>query len=84
MWLDLVDLNGPEINEMMEALVSNNIPVNPTLGIYEAMIKEEPHNQYLWPKVLQLTKMLYENGITLLSGSDIPNFELVPGAEHTS
>ena len=80
LWLDLVDLNGPEINEMMEALVSNNIPVDPTLGIYEAMIKEEPHNQYLWPKVLQLTKMLYENGITLLSGSDIPNFELVPGA----
>jgi imidazolonepropionase-like amidohydrolase len=61
-------------------LVSNNIPVDPTLGIYEAMIKEEPHNQYFWPKVLQLTKMLYENGITLLSGSDIPNFELVPGA----
>jgi imidazolonepropionase-like amidohydrolase len=23
--------------------------------------------------------MLYENGITILSGSDIPNFELVPG-----
>ena len=80
LWLDLVDLNGPEINEMIEALVSNNIPVDPTLGIYEAMIKEEPHNQYLWPKVLQLTKMLYENGITVLSGSDIPNFELVPGA----
>ena len=80
LWLDLVDLNGPEINEMMEALVSNNIPVDPTLGIYEAMIKEEPHNQYLWPKVLQLTKMLYKNGITILSGSDIPNFELVPGA----
>jgi len=80
LWLDLVDLNGPEIDEMMEALVSNNIPVDPTLGIYEAMIKEEPHNRYLWPKVLQLTKMLYENGITILSGSDIPNFELVPGA----
>ena len=80
LWLDLVDLNGPEIDEMMEALVSNNIPVDPTLGIYEAMIIAEPHNRYLWPKVLQLTKMLYENGITILSGSDIPNFELVPGA----
>jgi imidazolonepropionase-like amidohydrolase len=80
LWLDLVDLNGPEINEMIKALVNNNIPVDPTLSIYEAMIKEEPQNQYLWPKVLQLTKMLYENGITILSGSDIPNFELVPGA----
>jgi imidazolonepropionase-like amidohydrolase len=24
--------------------------------------------------------MLYENGVTILSGGDIPNFELVPGA----
>jgi imidazolonepropionase-like amidohydrolase len=80
LWLDLVDLNGPEINEMIKVLVSNNIPVDPTLDIYEAMIKEEPQNRYLWPKVLQLTKMLYDNGVTILSGSDIPNFELVPGA----
>jgi imidazolonepropionase-like amidohydrolase len=80
LWLDLVDLNGPEINEMIKALVSNNIPVDPTLGIYEAIIKEDPLNQYLWSKVLQLTKMLYDNGVTILSGSDIPNFELVPGA----
>ena len=80
LWLDLVDLNGPEINEMIKALISNNIPVDPTLGIYEAIIKEDPLNQYLWSKVLQLTKMLYDNGVTILSGSDIPNFELVPGA----
>jgi imidazolonepropionase-like amidohydrolase len=80
LWLDLVDLNGPEINEMIKALVSNNIPVDPTLDIYEAIIKEDPLNQYLWPKILQLTKMLYDNGVTILSGSDIPNFELVPGA----
>ncbi len=80
LWLDLVDLNGPEINEMIKALVSNNIPVDPTLNIYEAIIKEEPQNQYLWSKVLQLTKMLYNNGVTILSGTDIPNFDLVPGA----
>jgi imidazolonepropionase-like amidohydrolase len=80
LWLDLVDLNGPEINEMIKALVSNNVPVDPTLNIYEAIIKEEPHNQYLWSKVLQLTKMLYNNGVTILSGTDIPNFDLVPGA----
>src|ERR687894_34162 len=80
LWLDLVDLTGPEINQMIKALISNNIPVDPTLGIYEAIIKEDPLNQYLWSKVLQLTKMLYDNGVTILSGSDIPNFELVPGA----
>jgi hypothetical protein len=69
LWLDLVDLNGPKINEMIMVLVNNNIPVDPTLDIYEAIIKEEPQNQYLWPKVLQLTKMLYENvyenGVTI-------------------
>jgi imidazolonepropionase-like amidohydrolase len=80
LWLDLVDFNGPEIKEMIRALVNNNVSVDPTLHIYEAMIKEEPQNQYLWPKILQLTRMFYESGVTVLSGSDIPNFELVPGA----
>jgi imidazolonepropionase-like amidohydrolase len=78
-WLDLVDLNGPEINEMTMALVNNDVPVDPTLNVYEAIIKEEPQNQYLWSKVLQLTKRLYDNGVTILSGTDIPNFDLVPG-----
>jgi hypothetical protein len=80
LWLDLVDLNGPEINEMIKAVASNSIPVDPTLDIYEAMIKGEPQYQYLWPKVLQLTKMLYDNRVPILSGTDIPNFDLVPGA----
>ena len=34
LWLDLVDLNGPENNEMIKALVGNNIPVHPILDIY--------------------------------------------------
>src|SRR5919109_410881 len=80
LWLDLVDLNGPEIKEMIKAVASNNIPVDPTLDIYEAMIQEEPQYQYLWPKILQLIKMLYDNGVTILSGTDIPNFNLVPRA----
>jgi imidazolonepropionase-like amidohydrolase len=79
LWLDLLDLNGPEINNMISALVSNDIPVDPTLDIYEIITKESEHH-YLWPKVLQLTKMLYDNGVTILSGTDIPNFDLVPGA----
>jgi imidazolonepropionase-like amidohydrolase len=80
LWLDLVDLNGPEINNMISALVNNAIPVDPTLDIYEIITKEESQNRYLWSKVLQLTKMMYDNGVTILSGSDIPNFDLVPGA----
>jgi imidazolonepropionase-like amidohydrolase len=79
LWLDLVDLNGPEINNMISALVNNEIPVDPTLDIYEIIVKES-QLQDLWPKVLQLTKKLYDNGVTILSGSDIPNFDLASGA----
>ena len=88
LWLDLLDLNSTEINEMINALVENDIPVDPTLSIYEAILKDDvdqdgfsdPQNQQRWAKVLQLTKIMYDNGVLILSGSDIPNFGLVPGA----
>jgi hypothetical protein len=90
LWLDLVDLNSTEIKEMIHALVENDIPVDPTLSIYEAMLKDDgyddddgfsnPQNQLRWAKVLQLTKMMYDNGVQILSGTDIPNFGLIPGA----
>ena len=88
LWLDLVDLNSTEIKEMINALVENDIPVDPTLSIYEAMLKDNGYdngfsgtqNQLRWAKVLQLTKIMYDNGVHILSGSDIPNFGLVPGA----
>jgi imidazolonepropionase-like amidohydrolase len=85
LWLDLVDLNSSEIEEMINALVEDDIPVDPTLSIYEAMLKDDdgfsdPQNQLRWAKVLQLTKIMYDNGVQILSGSDIPNFGLVPGA----
>lgn len=91
LWLDLVDLNSTEIEEMINALVENDIPVDPTLSIYETMLNEDgdddaddgfsdPQNQLRWAKVLQLTKIMYDRGVQILSGSDIPNFGLVPGA----
>jgi hypothetical protein len=87
LWLDLVDLNSTEVKEMIIALVENDIPVDPTLSIYEAMLKDNgyddgfsgPQNQLRWAKVLQLTKIMYDNGVHILSGSDIPNFGLFPG-----
>jgi len=84
LWIDLVDLNTTEIREMIHALVENDIPVDPTLSIYEAMLKEDgfsnPQNRLRWTKILQLTKMMYDNGVKILAGSDIPNFGLIPGA----
>src|ERR671918_1196235 len=83
LWLDLIDLNSTEIRNMIESLVQNRIPVDPTLGIYEAIFKQgllpDPQNEERWSKVLQLTKMLHDSGVKILSGSDIPNLELVPG-----
>ena len=79
LWLNLVDLNSTEINEMINALVKNKVHVDPTLTIYEAMLKDDLQNQYLWSKVLQLTKILYDHGVIIMSGTDLPNFGLIPG-----
>jgi imidazolonepropionase-like amidohydrolase len=82
LWLNLVNLNNSnstEINEMIKSLVTHKVPIDPTLDIYEAMLKDNKKDQYLWPKVLRLTKMMYDNGVEVLSGTDIPNFGLVPG-----
>jgi imidazolonepropionase-like amidohydrolase len=90
LWLSLVNLNNSinnnsissdstEINQMIKSLVTHRVPIDPTLDIYEAMLRDDTKDQYLWPKVLQLTKMTYDNGVQILSGTDIPNFELIPG-----
>jgi imidazolonepropionase-like amidohydrolase len=79
-WLELVNINGKEITEMIKNLVENNVFVDPTLGVYESMIKDNPvYAKNIWTKVLGLTKKMHDNGVKLLSGTDIPNFDLVPG-----
>ncbi|HSA74803.1 MAG TPA: amidohydrolase family protein [Candidatus Nitrosocosmicus sp.] len=80
LWLELVEINSNEINEMIESLVKNNVYVDPTLSVYESMTKDNPASgQHLWPKVLQLTKKMHDSGVKLLAGTDIPNFNLAPG-----
>jgi imidazolonepropionase-like amidohydrolase len=82
LWLDLMDPNSTEIRDMIHTLVENQIPVDPTLNIYEAILKQgsyDPQNEERWNKVLHLTKMMYDSGVKILSGTDIPNFGLVPG-----
>jgi hypothetical protein len=62
-------------------LVQNQIPVEPTLNVYEAIVRQsfsDPQNEQRWSKVLQLTKMVHGSRVNILSGTDIPNFELVP------
>ena len=51
-----------------------------TLSIYEAMLKDSSLNdENVWSKILQLTKKMYDRDVNLLSGTDIPNFNLVAG-----
>lgn len=38
-WFELVDLDGPEIQEMIEALVRNEVSVDPTLVLFEGMVR---------------------------------------------
>ncbi len=79
LWLKLVDIDSGEIDEMINALVENGVYVDPTLSVYEAMVRDNPKDQNVWPKVLQLTKKMYDNGVKLTSGTDIPNFALAAG-----
>ena len=88
LWLDLVNLDGPEIDDMINALVQNKVAVDPTLVIFEAIYSQDNggngingNKQFmkLWPKALQLVKMLYDRGVLIMAGSDIPNFGLIPG-----
>jgi len=36
----------------------------------------------VWPKVLQLIKLYHDRGITLLTGSDLPNPWVIPGVSY--
>ncbi len=78
-WLELVDLNSQEVSEMVESLSRNNVTVDPTLSIYEAMLSDHPNSKYLWSKIMGLTKKMYDNDVNILAGTDIPNFGLMPG-----
>ena len=83
LWLELVDLHSNEIKQMIEKLVEKNIGVDPTLDIFEAILSDDDwndKNDFLWSKVLNLTKMMYNAGVPITSGSDIPNFSLEAGA----
>jgi imidazolonepropionase-like amidohydrolase len=88
LWLDMVNLDGPEIDDMINALVQDKVAVDPTLVVFEAMYSQHSEEEEvnsnkqfkrLWPKALQLVKMLYDRDVLIMAGSDIPNFGLVPG-----
>lgn len=38
-WFELADFDGPEVTEMIEALVKNDVSVDPTLVVFEGMVR---------------------------------------------
>ncbi len=114
-WLEHVELDGPEITEMITALAENNVTVDPTLIAYEtkfrgdlaessrrndhvfvppAMLaawrkgsfvalwqpKDFARGHQVWDRALALIKKLYDGGVHLTAGSDLPNPWVIPGA----
>jgi len=114
-WFEYADFDGPEITEMIEALVENDVSVDPTLVIFEGMVRgDDPfytesdalamaapslvQNWNDWfnfntgwtpddfraaraafPRFLELTKRLYDAGVTITAGTDANNPWIVPG-----
>lgn len=109
-----LDLNGAAFNEFMQLLKTNNVAVDPTLGVFEnlflardkitpakftTIVNKFPLQwqrnikaggggipvpegmddiyQKSFDKFLSITKMLYDNGITIVAGTDgLPGFDL--------
>ena len=113
-WLEHLDLDGPQIEEMLTVLAENNVTIDPTLIAYhtkfwgdDARYLNHPEHHHApamilngwrkgsfisdwteddfarakaaWPKVLGLTKRLFDRGILLTAGSDLPNPWVIPG-----
>lgn len=113
-WLEHLDLDGPQIDSMLTALVEHGVTIDPTLIAYHTkfwgddprylnhrdsslvpeMIRdgwrqsaftsdwtEEDYRRAkaAWPTVLGLTKRLFDRGVLLTAGSDLPNPGVIPG-----
>ena len=81
-FMQLCDLGGPEIANMLDALARARVTVEPTLGALHAIWfgsagpGSEPEGR-AWSNVLELVRRLRAAGIELLAGSDAPR----PGVE---
>lgn len=114
-WLEAIELDGPQITEMVTALVENKVSIDPTLIVYETKFrgdlaessrrddltfapapmleqwrrgsfvanwsaKDFARGHRVWDRALALIKKLYDGGVHLTAGSDMPNPWVIPGA----
>ncbi len=113
-WLEEVDVDGPAVTGMIDALARHRVAVDPTLiALHTKFWAEEPRyrrhpdfglvpqllrdqwrrtsftdgwsaddyrrGQAAWPTVQALIRRLYEAGVPLTIGSDLPNPWVIPG-----
>jgi len=80
-WFELVDLDGPEIQEMIGALRDHGVCVDPTLVGVEAALggPNAPDKRAVWPMVLGLVSRLRAAGVSLLAGTDAPRPSISAG-----
>jgi imidazolonepropionase-like amidohydrolase len=117
LWLERLNLKGPEVTAAVDELARHHVTVDPTLIAYAtkfegddpkyiaspdfalcppALIADWKKGTFVsdwtaddfrrghaaWPKVLQLAKLYYDRGVTLLTGSDLPNPWVIPGVSY--
>ncbi|QQS35148.1 MAG: amidohydrolase family protein [Ignavibacteriales bacterium] len=113
-WLENVNYNDAPIQDMLTAMLENNVSVDPTLIAFRTKFwgddKYYTQSKYLdlvpklvagiwnkttftsswtpedysrakkqWPKLLALTKLMFDKGILITAGSDFPNPWIIPG-----
>lgn len=66
-WLDWVDLNGPEINEMISAIRSNQVPLAPTLIAYATKFYGNLPRYLNRPELNITPKPILESWVNVLS-----------------
>ena len=112
-WLESVEVDGPEMDAIIQALLAHHISVDPTLVAYETKFirldkyrgpdnlalappalredwrtdsltgdwsdEDYARMQRAWPKMLAIVRRYFRAGVTLTTGSDLPNLYVVPG-----
>ncbi|MCI4671187.1 MAG: amidohydrolase family protein [Bacteroidia bacterium] len=113
-WLERVNYDGPEIQEMIQLMADSQVVIDPTLlafktkfwgndssfthgadtALVHPLVLEVWRNgtfvddwteedfgraQSLWPKLIELTKRMYDKGALLTVGTDFPNPWVLPG-----
>jgi imidazolonepropionase-like amidohydrolase len=113
LWLESVDVNGPEIGRVIDALKAHHISDDPTLIAYKTkfVVTAEYRGEQnvslapqamqrswrtggstadwtsddyermrrVWPKMLAIVYRYFREGVTLTTGTDVPNPWVVPG-----